>query len=137
MLGRAGKAFYDSNVLLYGFRGDAGRVRTVGELLNLRGTISVQVLNEMTNVCRRKLAMSLQEIEIVLQPLRTLVNIVPVTLAVHDRAFDLLRRYNLSVYDAVLVAAALEAGCSTLYSEDMQAGLVVDGRLDIVNPFAA
>ena len=136
MLGRAGRPFYDSNVLLYGFRGDVGRIRTVRELLSLRGTVSVQVLNEMTNVCRRKLAMSLEEIEFVLQPLRTLVNIVPVTLAAHDRAFDLLRRYNLSVYDAVLIAAALEAGCVTFYSEDMQDGLVVDGRLTIVNPFA-
>ena len=54
----------------------------------------------------------------------------------HDIGRALGERYGFSVYDAMIVAAALEHGCTTLYSEDMHDGLVIEGRLHIVNPFA-
>jgi predicted nucleic acid-binding protein len=124
-------------VLLYGLRGDASRTETVRSLMIAGGTISVQVLNEMANVCRKKWFMDLSEVAPLLMQIRELITVVPVTLAVHERGLDLPGRYNFSVYDAMIVAAALEAGCDKLYSEDMQDGLVVDGRLTIRNPFRA
>lgn len=55
--------------------------------------------------------------------------------ALHKDGLRLARRYRLSVYDGMIVAAALTANCDILYSEDMHHGLIVDGRLQIVNPF--
>jgi predicted nucleic acid-binding protein len=55
----------------------------------------------------------------------------------HERGRLVAQRYGLSVYDAMIVAAALESGCETLFSEDMQNGLLVDQQLRIRNPFAA
>ena len=101
------------------------------------GLISVQVLNEITNVARRKLAMSWVEINEVLALIRSICPTEPLTIETHDRGRLVAERYGLSVYDAMIVAAALLAGCKTLYSEDMQDGLLIDHQLHICNPFQA
>jgi predicted nucleic acid-binding protein len=67
--------------------------------------------------------------------LRDLLPVVPITLATHDTGLALAERYGLSTWDAMIVAAALLSGCDTLWSEDMQHGLIVDGALRIVDPF--
>lgn len=59
------------------------------------------------------------------------------TVDTHERSMQMAQRYGLSVYDALIISSALLAGCTTLYSEDMQDGQVVDGWLTIKNPFAA
>ncbi|SMO97635.1 Predicted nucleic acid-binding protein, contains PIN domain [Paracoccus laeviglucosivorans] len=98
--------------------------------------ISVQVLNEITTVCRRKIGMRWDEIRDFVGLLRECLTVVDLTEAVHDVGRALAERYNLSVYDAMIVASALVNGCDALISEDMQDGLVVEGRLRIQNPFA-
>jgi predicted nucleic acid-binding protein len=55
----------------------------------------------------------------------------------HETAWKLQARYRFSYFDSLIIAAALAAGCSTLYSEDMQHGQVIAGRLTISNPFLA
>jgi predicted nucleic acid-binding protein len=136
MLDRPGRrVFYDSNVILYGVSTDAERVLRVRDLLALRGTVSVQVLNELANVGRRKMAMSWDEIDEMIRPLRSSLEIVPVTETTHELGVKLARRHRLAVYDGMIVAAALLADCDVLYSEDLHSGLLVDGRLRIVNPF--
>jgi predicted nucleic acid-binding protein len=55
----------------------------------------------------------------------------------HERAMQVAERYGFSIYDALIISAALLAGCSTLYSEDMQHGQVIERQLTIRNPFAA
>jgi predicted nucleic acid-binding protein len=90
----------------------------------------------MANVARRKLAMSWIEINEVLALIRSLCPAEPLTIETHDRGRLVAERYGLSVYDAMIVAAALLGGCETLYSEDMQDGLVIDHQLSICNPFA-
>ena len=98
--------------------------------------ISVQVLNEFASVARRKLKFSWLEITTALAALRELCAApVPLTVATHDAAAALAARYGFAFYDAVIVASALEAGCTTLMSEDMQDGLVVEARLTVRNPF--
>ncbi|MEJ2473365.1 MAG: PIN domain-containing protein [Desulfobacterales bacterium] len=89
----------------------------------------------MINVVRRKLAMSWMEINEVLMLIRSLCPAEPLTIETHDRGRLVAERYGLSVYDAMIVAAALLGGCETLYSEDMQDGLVIDHQLSICNPF--
>ncbi len=67
---------------------------------------------------------------------RHCVTVVPLTVDTHDRGLALAERYQLSLYDGMIVAAAQLAGCTTLYSEDMHDGLVIDG-LTIRNPYRA
>ena len=129
------KAFFDTNILVYAQQhGDkAERSR---ELLSRGGVISVQVLNELASVLRKKLGKNWREIEeVVADALDLLDPPLPLTLPLHCAALALARDHNVSLYDALIVAAAQEARCDILYSEDMQQDRVF-GSLKIVNPFA-
>jgi predicted nucleic acid-binding protein len=95
----------------------------------------VQVLNELANVARRKMQMSWTETHALLTMLRGLLTVHPLTLEIHEIGLELAERYGFSMYDAMIAASALHAGCDTLWSENMQHGMVVDEGLRIVNPF--
>lgn len=129
--------FADTNVLLYLLSADAAKADRAEALLAARVTVSVQVLNEFASVARRKLAMPWAEIADVLGLMRAGCAVRPLTLTTHEGALDLVQRHALAWYDALIVASAIEAGCATLYSEDMQDGLRVGKALTIRNPFAA
>lgn len=128
------KPFIDSNVVLYLFSSDAAKANQAEQVLEAGGFISVQVLNEVTSVCLRKLKMSWQEVDEVLLALKATCSVLPLTLATHEMAVQLAKRFKLSFYDANIVASAVSSGASTLLSEDMQNGLLIDG-LSIQNPF--
>lgn len=129
--------FFDTNVVLYLLSADTAKADRAEELLALGGTISVQVLNEFVAVASRKLRMSLMEIREVLTQIRAVCTVEPITVETHERALRIADRYGMSIYDALIVSAALLAGCETLHSEDMQDGQVIDRKLTIRNPFAA
>lgn len=129
--------FFDTNVVLYLLSADTAKADRAEALLALGGTISVQVLNEFVAVASRKLRMSLMEIREVLTPIRAVCAVEPITVETHERALRIADRYGMSIYDALIVSAALLAGCETLHSEDMQDGQVIDRKLTIRNPFAA
>jgi predicted nucleic acid-binding protein len=131
------EVFFDTNVVLYLLSADAVKADRAEELLATGGMISVQVLNEFASVASRKLRLSWPEIRDVLAPIRVICPVVPLSVDTHDRALLLVERYGLSLYDALIVAAALLAGCKTLYSEDMQHGQVIERQLTISNPFTA
>ena len=132
----AGEDFFDTNVVLYLLSADTAKADRAEELLALGGTISVQVLNEFAAVASRKLRMSWTEIREVLAQVRAVCAVEPLTLETHERALRIAVRYRLSIYDALIVAAALLAKCQTLHSEDMQDGQVVERQLTIWNRFA-
>ena len=129
--------FLDSNVLVYAFTDDP-RTATARALLERGCTISVQGLNEFANVARRKLGNSWDEIRDALAIIRELCPaILPVDLDTHEAALRLAERYGFAMFDALMVATALDAGSATLWSEDMQHGMLIDGKLRIANPFRA
>ena len=130
-------SFFDTNVLLYLASGGPAKADRAEELIGAGGTISVQVLNEITNVSRRKMGMSWTETRAFLALMRGLLPVRPLTIEIHETGLVLAERYGLSTYDAMIAASALHADCDTLWSEDMQDGIVLDGRLRIVNPFRA
>ena len=129
------RPFADTNVLLYLLSNDAAKADRAEALLVGRIVISVQVLNEFANVARRKLALAWTEVEQALFDIRRFSEVHPLTLETHERGIVLAKRYQLSVYDAMIAAAALEAGCTTLASEDFSAGQRLEDRLVIRNPF--
>lgn len=131
----AAKAFADTNVLLYLLSGDTAKADRAEAIVMTRPVISVQILNELVSVTRRKLAMSWEEVAEFLAPIRTACVVEPLTVEVHDAGVQLARRHGLNIYDAMVTASALAAECTTLLTEDMHHGLVVDSRLRIVNPF--
>jgi predicted nucleic acid-binding protein len=128
-------SFFDTNVLLYIASRDTEKADIAEAALAAGGTISVQVLNELTNVARRKMRMSWPETRAFLSMLRDLLTVHPITIETHETGLALAERYGLSLYDAMIAASALHAGCDTLWSEDMQDAMVIDEGLRIVNPF--
>ena len=127
--------FFDSNVLLYVASGDAAKADRAEALIDDGGTISVQVLNEVANVARRKMRLSWAETRALLATMRDLLLVRPITVDIHEAGLELAQRYGLAVYDAMIAASALDAGCDTLWSEDMQDGIVLEGRVRVANPF--
>lgn len=130
------RAFFDTNVLVYAASPDDLRFSTASELVAAGGCISVQVLNEFTLVLRRKLKLPWpQAIETLCKVRRLCPDPLPILVATHDRAVAVAQRYGFRIYDALIVASALEADCDTLYSEDLQDGQVIFGRLTVRSPF--
>lgn len=126
--------FIDSNIVLYLLSGDAIKADRAEALLEAGGVISVQVLNEVASVCQRKLKMSWEEIEMLLMAIKSACNILPLTVASHEKAVEVARRFQLSIYDANIVASATLSGAGVLLSEDMQNGMNIES-LTIQNPF--
>ena len=130
------RPFFDTNLLVYVVGRDDARTGAAEMLLAAGGVVSVQVLNELAAVAHRKLGMSWEEVAAALAAIRVLCAApVPLTVDTHDAALRIAARYGFHIYDALIVASALEADCTTLYSEDLQAGQVIDGTLTIRNPF--
>jgi predicted nucleic acid-binding protein len=126
--------FFDSNVLIYAYSTDTRRDRALA-MIATGGTISAQVLNEFTNVLRNKQKQHWQIIEAAVDSVRFLFpDIAPLTADTHAAALTLARDHGFAFYDALIIAAAIEAGCDILYSEDLQHGRAIGG-LTIRNPF--
>ena len=130
-------SFFDSNVLLYVAARDPDKADKAEQILALGGSISVQVLNEVANVARRKMRLGWSETHEFLSLVRGLLVVHPVTIETHEDGLALAERYGLATYDAMIAAAALRADCDTLWSEDLQHGMLLDGRLRVLDPFRA
>jgi predicted nucleic acid-binding protein len=127
--------FFDTNVLLYLLSADSGKADIAEELLRKGGIISVQVLSEFTSVCTRKLKMSYGEIREILMTINMVLDVRDLTPTIHEAALDIAERYGYSFYDSMILAAAINAGCSLVYTEDLQSGQHIQDSLLIVNPF--
>lgn len=127
--------FFDTNVLLYLLSADATKADRVEETLAAGATISVQVLNEFAAIALRKLGMTVAEVRDALDPIIAICKVLPITVETHKRGLQIAERYRFAVYDALIIAAALDAGCSTLYTEDLQHGQVIADVLTVRNPF--
>ena len=128
-------SFIDTNVLFYVASGDPVKAERAEKIIADGGTISVQVLNELANVARRKMRMTWSETRALLSIIRALLPVQPISVEIHETGLALAERYGLSIYDAMIAASALHAECDTLWSEDMHNGMVIEDQLRIANPF--
>ena len=127
--------FLDTNVLVYAYSQGDHRTAIARRLLLDGGVVSVQALNEFASVARSKLAMTWAEVQEAIEAIVILCpNPRPLSLETHRRALELCGRYGFSIWDGLIVAAAAEARCSILLTEDLQHGRVVEG-MRIENPF--
>jgi predicted nucleic acid-binding protein len=131
----SGKSFFDTSILIYVISLGDERAATAEELLSEGGCVSVQVLNEFVTVARRKLKLPWHEVRDALSAVRTLCEApTALSVATHEAALDIAEQYGYHIYDALILAAALDANCDTLYTEDLQDGQKV-GAITIRNPF--
>jgi len=132
----SGRAFLDTNVLVYAVVENDPRTGRARDLLAAGGTISVQMLNEFVSVARRKLGMSWEEVNEAVEAILVLCpSPEPITLATHQVARKIAEECEFNIYDALVAAAAIQTGCATLYSEDFQDGQVIEGKVTVRNPF--
>jgi len=130
--------FFDTNVLVYVYAvvQDDPRSQQAEDLIAEGGTVSVQVLCEFAAVAWRKAKMPWDEVRFAIENINTLCpDLLPITLATHRDALSRAERYGFGIYHALIVASALEAKCTTLYSEDMPDGQIIGGKLTMRNPF--
>ncbi len=133
---RGERGFLDTNILVYNQTDDDPvKALQTEDLIVPGNVISVQVLNELASVLKRKAKWPWDAVGESLALTRAVFEVVPLTEDIHETGLRMAERYSLSVYDAMIVAAALESRCDVLWSEDMQNGLVINGRLTIRNPF--
>jgi predicted nucleic acid-binding protein len=132
----SGKAFFDTNVLIYAIAQNDPRGPRAEALLANGGLVGVQVLNEFVSVACRKLRMPWKDVIEALDAIRILCpSPAPITISTHETALRIAENHGYGIYDALIVAAALESGCATLYSEDLQDGQLINRKLTIRNPF--
>ncbi len=131
----AADVFFDTNVLLYLVSGDMAKANRAEQLVEQGGVISVQVLNEFAAVAAGKKGIQFAKIRKSLSAFRALFAVVALDIETHERGLDIAERYRVSIYDSMIVAAALRADCTTLYTEDLQHQQTIE-RLTIRNPFA-
>jgi predicted nucleic acid-binding protein len=129
------EVFFDTSVLAYLMAADDPRSDIAEKLLAGGGSISVHVLNEFVAVARRKTSLSWDDIASLVGEICVLCGEPrSISMATHVEGLRIAKRYGYRIYDSLIIASALEAGCTILYSEDMQGGQRI-GTLRIANPF--
>lgn len=131
------KMFIDTNVLIYAYFYDTPEKTALANRV-IQGTqvyLSTQVLLEFSNITRKKYGRSWQEISKAIEELTANFNIYVNTQNTILLATQIAERYGFSIFDSLIVAAALESDCTILYSEDLQHQQMIEGKLQVVNPF--
>jgi len=127
--------FLDSNIVLYAMSGGGAKCATAHRLLASAPCISTQVINECSHVMRRKLLWEPTRIATELGFVIDLTQVIEFGINEIRAAWRIGERYGYGHYDSLIIATAIAAGCATLYTEDMQHGQVIDGRMMLINPF--
>lgn len=128
------RIFLDTNILVYALLDEGTKQQTALQLLQSGCVISIQVLNEFTQVARKKASLEWQEIADLSTAIQTLTEIITLDKNIHNVGLTIANKYGYSFYDSLIIAAALEAGCNLLFSEDMQHEQQIE-TLIIRNPF--
>jgi predicted nucleic acid-binding protein len=128
--------FLDSNICVYWFdKSEPAKQDKALLLLKQKPFISSQVVIETYNACLRKIKLPAAVCDENTLVLCEATRLVPIDSNVFLTAMMFKTKYQFSFLDSVIVSAAYHADCATLYSEDMQHGQVIEGKLKIVNPF--
>ena len=114
---------------------DASKADWVEAALACGAIISVQVLNECASIALRMFGMSVGEVQKALALITHACTVMPLTMTVHQRGLQVVERCDFSVYDSLIAAAALESGCTTLYTADLQNGQRIEKTIVVRNPF--
>jgi predicted nucleic acid-binding protein len=135
----SGRAFIDTNVLVYLYSNSEKEKQTIAKNIILESDIelliSTQVLGEFTNILYRKYNYSIDAIKEAITDFKENFSIITITIEIVEESLDLMARYKYSYWDSLIIAAAIKSNCSILYSEDCQHNQVLEKKLKIINPF--
>jgi predicted nucleic acid-binding protein len=129
------RSFIDSNIVLYLFDEDDRKRTIASEILLTQPCISAQVLTETANVCKRQFKFTKEQVLKLWLDLITDCQLVSTDDNTFIKGVNLTKQYDFQVFDALIVASALQAKCTILYSEDMQHKMIIEKSLTIINPF--
>jgi predicted nucleic acid-binding protein len=131
------RAFIDTNIFIYFQRADdPGKKQIADDTLDtFECLVSTQVLNEICNLLTKKYPIPLPDLQLFIQDIKDSYELVIISDTMVSEALEIHGRYQISYFDALMVVAALKTNCKYLVTEDMQDGLVIDGRLTILNIF--
>jgi predicted nucleic acid-binding protein len=130
------KVFIDSNIFLYAFTTkDINKQKISAEIICKNYTISTQVINEVSSNMIKKLNFSNQDVNDFVLNCYEQYYIVNFSKEIFIKASTIRIDYNISYYDSLIIATALENNCTILYSEDMQHNQIIEDILTIKNPF--
>ncbi len=129
------RIFIDSNVILYFFTDDIAKKEKVIDLFSQNPIISIQVINEVSNILIKKYKLAPIETKKEIEFLSEFVTLYLITINTVYKALDIRDKYKFSYFDSLIIASALENNCNVLYTEDMQDGQLIENKLKIVNPF--
>jgi len=135
MLG-AERSFVDTNILIYAISEDDEKKPKALSLLGNHPVLSLQVIHECSNVLRRKQKKPFIDIETIINGFLILTELVMPDLDTVKHAYRIGQRYGYSYFDCLMIASAIDTGCTILYTEDMQENQLIEGTLKIVNPFS-
>lgn len=131
------KVFLDTNVVVYLYSGDEPEKQTAALSLieNNEAIVSTQVLSELANTLSRKFSLPYEVVAQAVAEVQEGSAVSPVMPETIAQALTLAKKYQYSFYDSQILASALSAGCSTLFTEDMQHGQLIENTMTICNPF--
>ncbi len=133
------RVFLDTNILIYTYSEDEKEKQSIANALleeNLGHiVVSTQVINELVNILLKKFKIHSLTIENAIFEIDNVFDIVLFTLTTQIKAIKIKEKYKLQYYDSLIIATAIENGCTVLFSEDMQHGQVIENVLKIINPF--
>jgi predicted nucleic acid-binding protein len=129
------RIFLDSNILLYAIGNDKYKKGLSIELIRKKPVITIQVLNEISNIMIRKLKLSHQDIHNIIDFIIQKCDMNSIDIITVRKALDISEKYKYSYYDSLIIASALENNCNILYTEDMHHGQNIENILKIINPF--
>jgi len=130
--------FIDSNILIYALAQDGAlshKKQIAVNLLSQNPMLSTQIISECSNVLRRKFNWTYPEIRETLEFVLKISALLNVSVDTIQQAWLIAEKYSYSYFDSLVLASALESSCDVLYSEDMQAGQLIENRLTIINHF--
>jgi predicted nucleic acid-binding protein len=130
------KIAIDTNILLYALDDFYPEKQLVApNIIADKPTFCSQSLSEFTNICLRKWRFPKAKVAELIKTYLQQCTYITVSEAVLLLAFDLMAKYDFQLFDSMIIATALESGCSILYSEDISSGQIIEHQLTIVNPF--
>ncbi len=129
------KVFTDSNVLLYLLGEDIAKKKKAEEIPFSTPLISTQVINENINVSYKQFHLSKEKIFCHIENLLSKCLVKMITLDTIKLGYHFFTKYRYGFYDCLIISSAFENNCNILYSEDLQDGQIIEGKLKIINPF--
>ena len=132
------RAFIDTNVFIYLYSEDETHKQSISQkaVEKFECIISTQVLNEFGNVCIGKLNQPPEDVALAINEIIEQCTLLMIEKNTIMQALQIHKRYGYKYFDCLMIASALNAGCTYFITEDLSDGQIIDNKLTILNIYA-